>query len=215
MTDEALREAYQRALDARRVRQRESCVPPEAMLAVLRRQGTEEQRLQALDHVMDCGACRSEFELLRSIEQAGAATAEQARPAMLQISRRLAVPLALAASVLLVVIVGPRLRSPSGTDVERGTTNGITILGPPHEVAVGISPMFAWKPVPGAQSYELEVLDEEGTVVWSAKTSETSVTTSNPSPLVPGKTYRWWVRTTTASGDQRTSAVRALRIRMK
>src|SRR5215510_6062414 len=105
VTDEALREAYERALDARRVTGREACVSPEAMLSLLRREGSEEQRLETLDHVMDCGACRSEFELLRSIEQAGAASAEQARPAMLQISRRLADPLALAASVLLVVIV--------------------------------------------------------------------------------------------------------------
>jgi hypothetical protein len=32
---------------------------------------------------------------------------------------------------------------------------------------------------------------------------------------VPGKSYRFWVRTTTASGNQRASAVRSLRIRMK
>ena len=32
VNDEALREAYQKALDARRVSGRESCVAPEAML---------------------------------------------------------------------------------------------------------------------------------------------------------------------------------------
>ena len=67
MKDEALREAYQRVLDARRVGGREPCVAPEAMLALLRREGTEEHRLEALDHVMRCGACRSEFELLATL----------------------------------------------------------------------------------------------------------------------------------------------------
>ena len=215
VTDEALRKAYERALDARRVTGREACVSPEAMLSLLRREGSEEQRLERLDHVMGCGACRSEFELLRSIEQAGAATTERAAHAVLQFSRRFAVPLALAASLILVVTVGQRLRSPGGADVERGSTNGLTLLGPPPEIPPGTWPTFAWKPVPGAQSYELELLDEKGTVVFGAKTSETSVTMSDPLLIAPGKSYHWWVRATTASGDQRASAARSLRVQMK
>ena len=214
VSDEALREAYQRALDARRVSGREACVSPEAMLSLLRREGTEEQRLEVLDHVMACGPCRSEFELLRAIEQVGARTTEVARPAVSPM-RRLAVPLALAASLILVVTVGQRLGSTGSPDVERGSSDGFALLEPPPEIAPGISPTFTWKPVPGAQSYELEVLNEAGTVVWGARTSETSVTLSDPRVLTAGKTYRWWVRTTTAGGDQRASAVRSLRIRMK
>jgi hypothetical protein len=213
VTDEALREAYQRELDARRVSGRESCVAPDAMLSLLRREGAEEQRLEALDHVMGCGACRSEFELLRSIEQAGAGTTERVGPAVLRTLPRFAVPLALAASLVLVVTVGQRLRSPGSTDVERGTMDGVTLLGPPPEIAAETPPTFAWKPVPGAQSYELEVLDEKGALVWGAKTSATSVTLSDPRLLPPGNSYRWWVRTTTHSGTQRASPVRSLRIR--
>jgi hypothetical protein len=184
------------------------------MLSLLRREGTEEQRLEVLDHVMACGPCRSEFELLRAMEQAGAGTMQVARPAVSPM-RRLAVPLALAASLILVVTVGQRLGSTGSPDVERGSSDGFALLEPPPEIAPGISPTFTWKPVPGAQSYELELLDESGTVVWGARTNETSVTLSDPRVLTAGKTYRWWVRTTTAAGDQRTSAVRSLRIRMK
>ena len=215
VTDETLREAYERALDARRVSGREACVSPEAMLSLLRREGSEEQRLEMLDHVMGCGACRSEFELLRSIEQAGAATTERATHAVLQFPRRFAVPLALAASLILVVTVGQRLRSAGGADVERGRTDGITLLAPPPEISPGTSTTFAWKPVAGAERYELEVLDEKGTVVFGAKTSETSVTVSDPVLSAPGKSYHWWVRATTASGDQRASAARSLRVQMK
>ena len=215
VTDEALREAYERALDARRVTGREACVSPEAMLSLLRREGSEEQRLETLDHVMGCGACRSEFELLRSIEQAGVAATERATHAVLQFPRRFAVPLALAASLILVVTVGQRLRMAGGADVERGRTDGITLLGPPPEISPGTSPTFAWKPVPGAERYELEVLDEKGTVVFGAKTSETSVTISDPLLSAPGKSFHWWVRATTASGDQRASAARSLRVQMK
>jgi hypothetical protein len=213
VSDEALREAYQRALDARRVSGREPCVAPEAMLSLLRREGTEEQRLETLDHLMGCGACRSEFELLRSIERAG--ETEEARAAVRRMPRRVVVPLALAASFILVVTVGQRLRAPEDPDVERGIAQGVTLLEPPAEIAAGMPTRFAWKPVPGAQSYELEVLDEKGAVVWGAKTSGTSVTMSDPMVTTPGKRYHWWVRATTASGDQRASAVRSLRIQTK
>src|SRR5262249_43781419 len=214
VTDEALREAYQRALDARRGSGREACTSRKAMLTVLRRGGAEEQRLEVLDHVMGCGACRSEFELLRSIEEAGAGTTERARPALLRIPQRLVVPLALAASLILVVMVGQRLRTAEGTDVERGTTDGVTLLAPPLEIAAGTPPTSAWKPGAGAQSSQLEVLDEKASVVGGPQTSQASVPLSDPLLLVPGKTYRWWVRTATASGNQRASAVRSLRIRM-
>jgi hypothetical protein len=99
MTDERLRELYRQALARSDGGGRERCVAPEAMLALLRREGPEEQRLQTLDHVMACGACRREMDLLRSIEQAGAETQQAAvvrplrRPAL-----KMLVPLALAAS---------------------------------------------------------------------------------------------------------------------
>jgi hypothetical protein len=215
VTDEALREAYQRALDARGVTGREPCPSPEAMLALLRREGTEEQRLETLDHVMGCGACSSEFELLRSIEQAGAGPTQEAKQAGLRIPRRVVVPLALAASAILVVTVGQRLRAPESPDVERGIGNGVSLLEPPAEIEAGLPTTFAWKPVPGAQGYELEVLDETGALVWGAKTSQTSVTVSDPLVFTAGRSFRWWVRATTASGDQRASGVRSLRIRTK
>jgi len=216
VSDESLREAYQRALDARRVSGREACPSPEAMLSLLRREGTEEQRLETLDHVMGCGACRPELELLRSIEQVGASaeTTERART-VLGIPRRFAGPLALAASLILVVAVGQRLRSPEAPDVERGRMDGVTLLGPPTEIAPGMPATFAWKPVPDASSYELEVFDENGHLVWGARTSHTSVTMSDPLVTTPGKHYRWWVRATTESGTQRASTVRSLRIQMK
>src|SRR5262249_47473532 len=112
VTDEALRAAYQRALEARRGSGREPCVSPEAMLSLLRREGAEEQRLEVLDHVMGCGPCSSEFELLRSIEEAGARTAERAGLAVLRIPRRLAGPPALAPPPIPVVPGRPTFTSP-------------------------------------------------------------------------------------------------------
>jgi hypothetical protein len=218
LTDERLRALYQRALEARGMSGRERCAAPEAMLAVLRREGPEEQRLEVLDHVMGCRACRSEFDLLRSIEQAGAGT-EETRPATLRILRRPAwravAPFALAASILLVVAVGPRFTIQRDPDVERGASGGVTLLGPAPGSAAELPLTFAWTAVKGARGYELEVLDEKGAVVFAEKTAETSVTLPDARHLTPGASYRWWVRATTASGDQLSSEVRSVRLRMK
>jgi len=239
MTDEQLRELYSGSLPRGG---RQHCVSPEAMLAVLRREGPEEQRLETLDHVMACAACRGELDLLRSIEQAGAETeragagteragsgteragsgteraaAETERAGVVRRLPRRAwralVPLALAASVLLAVGIGQRFgRSDAPDEVLRGAADPVSLLAPPPEVAAGAPVTFAWQPVPGARSYRVEVLDAQGTVVFAETTDQTSVTLREPGHLAPGLEYRWGVRATTESGV-RASRLRSLRVR--
>ncbi len=213
LTDARLRELYQHALAHRGGRERERCVAPEAILAVTRREGPEERRLEVLDHVMGCSACRSEFDLLRSIEQAGA---ETERPALIPRRRwGWVTPVALAASIVLAVGVGLKLTTRGGADVERGTVDAVTLLAPAAEIDAGAPVTFAWQPVSGALRYDIEVLDEQGTVVFAQATEQTSATLSDARRLVPGSSYRWWVRAATRAGEPRASPVRSLRIRMK
>jgi hypothetical protein len=62
-----LREAYARILSDRALTDRSGCLSPSKLLdlAVGRVSGNE--RPEHLDHVMGCGACLREFELLRAI----------------------------------------------------------------------------------------------------------------------------------------------------
>jgi hypothetical protein len=213
LTDARLSELYQRALAQRGGRERERCVAPEAILAVTRREGPEAQRLEVLDHVMGCSACRSELDLLRSIEKAGAETERSA----LVVHHRWGwlIPAALAASLILVGAVALRLTTRGGPVVERGTVDAVTLLAPAAEVDGGAPITFAWQPVTGARRYEIEVLDEQGAVVFDQATEQTSATLVDARRLVPGSSYRWWVRAATGAGEPRASAVRSLRIRMK
>ena len=66
--DELLRTAYAVHLrrDADRV-EASVCPSPEALLALVRREGAEADRLAVLDHVMSCAHCRAEFDLLRAV----------------------------------------------------------------------------------------------------------------------------------------------------
>ena len=72
MSDERLRLSYDRLLGVRAAMpsNRESCPDVEAMLVLIRREGTEDARLDLLDHIMACPFCQAEFALLKT---AGAA----------------------------------------------------------------------------------------------------------------------------------------------
>ena len=207
MSPTRLQDLYSQAL-ARRRAAAGPCVSPEDLLALVRQEGPEDRRLQVLDHVMDCRECHREFELLRALEVAG----RGGQPRVVRsISRRL-VPLALAASLLLAVGIGLAVRSRGAPeDTPRGGTHQLDLLTPPAEVAPGQPITFSWRPVPGARRYQLEVLDANGTAMFSEFTPDTALTWS-ADRLRPGASYRWWVRDVTP-GAELNSALRPLRVR--
>ena len=238
MTDARLQELYERALAAREGNARERCASPEAILSLVRQEGSEDTRLETLDHVMSCEACSREFELLRSIELAGAesvraditvdsaATVKQSPRVIAQIGPedaqifdrnrmlwRRVVPLVMAASVLLALGVGVVNRvGREETDVFRGEAEEVTLIAPPDEVAFGAPISFAWRPVAEARRYELEVLNMEGELMFTTTTQDTTATLPDIRLLKPDTDYQWLVRANSIGGTQRASPPRRLRI---
>jgi len=202
-----LQELYAQAL-ARRGEAAEGCVPPEELLALVRKEGSEERRLQVLDHVMGCQACHREFELLRALEAAGGPR----EPATVRSIGRRIMPLALAASVLFAIGVGLVARNREG-DTTRGGGTALVLLTPGAEAPPAQPVTFSWRHSPGTEHYRLELLDRNGTVVFSQLTPDTSLTL--PAALLPpGSSYRWWVRDA-MPGSHLASPLRALRIPSK
>jgi hypothetical protein len=227
MTDTHLRELYARATTARTTSGYEGHPSPEELLALVQREGPEEQRLEVLDHVMACDDCRSDFELLRAVEDAGAtaptATEAPALPDVIPLRRpgrrwTRFVPMALAAALLLAVglSVGvPRFGGDATSDVMRGEADAVTLLSPSTEAAAGSPILFAWRPIAGARRYELEVVDGGGTAVYSTATSDTAVLLRDVSALAAGVEYQWWVRAVTDTGAQPRSTLRPLRLQAR
>ena len=188
VNDEQLREIYGGIMARGRGRV-PACPAPEAILELVRREGSEEARLATLDHVMSCADCRSEFDLVRSIKLAGATTGATARP-----GRRWMAPLALAASELLAVVVGryalPGTREPDL--VRSGPDERVTLLAPPPQAATGSPLLFAWHPIGDAERYRLEVMNAAGEVVLEAETADTAILLQSAADLQPGD-YQWWV----------------------
>jgi len=208
MNEARLRELYAGIMTSRRRSGRLGpCPEPEAIQALVRRQGPEEARLATLDHVMSCADCRSEFDLLRSIEMAGAQAGTADRPV-----RRWLAPAALAASVLVAVLVG-RLALPGAPEneiVRSGAGERVTLVAPPAQVATGSPLLFAWHPIPEASRYRLEVLTDEGEVVLEAETADTAIMVQSAADLPAGE-YQWWVGATVPGATPR-SDFRPLRL---
>ena len=218
MSDARLRELYARASSAGTgtitPRAAVAHPSPEDVLALAQRTLPETRRLALLDHVMACPDCRAEFDMLRAIEAAGGERSAQVRP-LPSAWRRMA-PLAIAASLALVVGTEGWRRFSDGREdaqVMRGDGSGLTVVSPAGEIAPGDPLTFAWHPVPGARRYDLEVLNADGNVVFSAETRDTVVTGARPETVLPGAEYRWWVRAVLEDGAQPRSDPRAFRVR--
>jgi hypothetical protein len=207
MNDTRLQELYAEALARRSHSTARGCVGPEELLALVRREGAESDRLATLDHVMGCPPCRREYDLLRAVQSAGKRMMED-RPVR-SIGRRLA-PLVLAASLLLVVGVGLLVRNRSLGDTLRGGRGQLMLLSPGTEVAPSEPIVFSWHPAPGVYRYEIEVLDQDGKVMFSQVTRDTAIVWRAGFP--PGTSYRWLVRDLTP-GSRLVSAARPLRVR--
>jgi hypothetical protein len=179
---------------------------PEAIAALVRREGAEEARLATLDHVMSCAECRRDFDLLSAVERAGLETGTAVRGGA---RRSWLMPAALAASLLIAIGLGRTLTRPADDTLRGGGGSAIVLLQPAAEAVAGDSLIFAWRPVPGASRYELELLDAGGSVAASAQTADTTASPAAVRALPPG-VYRWWVRAASSDGQPLRSPLRAL-----
>jgi hypothetical protein len=205
---EGLERLYRSRVSARPV-VTERCVLPDAMVALFQREGSEGERMATLEHVMSCPACHREYEWLAAVDQA----AVQAVPA--QSAKRpwwRGAPLALAASLLLVVGAGLLVRAPwrAGGEAVRGETGDIALIAPAAGATVGGVATFTWHPLPEASAYVVEVQRPDGGVVRSDTTADTTLALP-PAALTPGR-YRWWVREVTEGSAPRSSAFRTIQV---
>ena len=214
MMDENLRAAYG-PLVRRGGPHGAACPSVEALVAAVRREGPEEQRLATVNQALRCPACRRELELLRSVERAAdEADRADARP-VLRFRRPRIATLALAAMLLIAVGVGVGRRPwdrGAADDVVRAPAGGVVLLAPADGAALTPPPTLAWRAVPGARRYVVEVVTEGGAVALRAPTTDTVLAASATSGIVPGE-YRWAVRAQLTGGVELRSDARRLRIR--
>jgi hypothetical protein len=204
---ENLRRIYTRQVAERRTPDSSRCVAPEAILAVLQREGSEESRLATLDHVMSCAACHREYELLSAVNEAAEESAGSA-------ARRGAwwrgTPLALAASLVAAIgaglLVHDQIRH---SEPIRGEPGDIALVAPAATAPAASGLTFVWRAAPGATGYVLEVQRADGSIAFADTTTDTTLALSN---RLPPAEYRWWVRELTDGAEPRSSELRPLEV---
>ncbi len=198
--DERLRLAYRTAVLDRGPRAGgESHPEPEALVAVAERSGSEAVRLEVLDHVMACEACRRELDVVRaSLLAAG-------MPRQRTWFRSPAIGMMAIAATLLVV-AGVRLFMTSSVDQEAGPRlrGGSAVTTYPARWLPSVGAGLAWRPTAGAESYRLEVVDENGAAVVDSTMRDTTLVV--PDSLLRGRQeLTWSVSATLGDGSTVTS----------
>jgi len=196
---------YQRGTANRRDAARIGCVPPEALLAVVEQQGSEEERLASINHAMTCADCGEELELLRATRV---------------VRDRARIPhggFAVAASLVLVAGLGyytlARRGSPEpavDSAVMRGVTGDIQLVSPAGDVQRVDS--LVWRSMAGVTSYVVEVRREDGTLVTRGTTTDTSFVVPDSARVAPGNDVYWTVSARLSDGSELRSAARRVRV---
>jgi hypothetical protein len=204
MNDDELRRAYEARTG---VLPRASPPTPDELQRVAAREGPEDERLAILERALADPQARRDLEVLRAIAAAASDTAA--------VRRRVRVPLALAAALVLVL---------AGTLVLRRIWTGETVRGSEAEGAPApVSPApgvtlragnieFLWRSLPDARRYRLDVLSDAGSVAAETETRDTTVVVALPAPGPGGASYRWSVVALLPDGVEVASRPRRLTI---
>lgn len=209
MNEDRLREDYARILDERRPADRDDCVPPEAMAAIVQGEASEEDRMTWLLHISGCAACKAELDLLRAADAAG-------RRLDARRSRWTGVGIARAAAVVLLVVgagvVWRTIGAGPTTTPTRGIGTAVELVAPAGDLRAFPSRTFTWRSVPRALDYRFELLEGNGAVALRRETADLQVRLPDSVVLAPGVEYRWWVRARMRDGSERDSPLQTFRI---
>ena len=146
-------------------------------MAAATHRDTSSDRLRLLEHVALCPLCRRDFDLLRTVVDAGARRRWLAT----------AGPLAAACLIGLAVWSGARRSGPAAFPGPEKTPT------PPAGASRPDSFKVAWRPLSGATRYRVEMVSPSGHRFASVETSDTMLTLSRAS-TAPGDEPRLSVR---------------------
>ena len=210
MTDERLRELYQRVMARRAAQGGDYPVSPEEMVQVLEGRMGESERQRVLLAIMSDPRSRQEFDLLRAVV-AGAERQSSGRPA--QATRWLS----LAAGLVLFVGAGLAFRvwmRRSTVEPFRAGSESLEVqlLSPAPGMGRAAGLRFVWRSVPRALRYDLNLVTAGGRLIYTATLTDTAATVPDSVRVEPNADLRWWVEATTTDGRQTRSALRPLTI---
>ncbi len=147
-------------------------------------------RAPIVAHLLTCARCRA---LVKATAEAASEVAEPS-PAWRQ-SRRVWIPLGLAAAAALLVLVVPRRSDDELREPPLTSTVAPVLIAP--RASVASVARLTWSSVPHAERYRLRLYDDQGTVLWQLETTDTAAALPDSVALAPGVSYFWRVEAET------------------
>jgi hypothetical protein len=157
-------------------------------------------------HLADCEECRTEI-----IEVARLARGRKRLP------WEVVIPLAAAAGIAGVLLVGPFRYRPGGeTPVVRSPDTsspvaGVAVVAPKPPATLDQGLVLTWHLVRDASVYRVTVSDERGDSLWAGSTADTTVVLPAGMILRPSRPYFWYVDALLRDGRSVTSGLQEFR----
>lgn len=181
--EELLKKIYQSSIfRARQTAARENCLHEADILAFFDRRTSRRRKLKTIDHLTECPDCALLFKFLIETERETSLMVEKHFRRQLNSSpgkAKRSIPLlstlplraiSAAAVILTVVITFAIIKLPEkrGGEGHRGTPPEVLLHKPAGRVIYGQKLSFSWENIPGADSYLVEVFDENLSLVWKS-----------------------------------------------
>jgi hypothetical protein len=157
-------------------------------------------------HLADCRECRNEVTSARRL-----LSSHRPRTVWLWVGP------AAAAAAIAVVMLTPWLRTPDNealrADPERASSAvEIQVVTPQKGEVISSQPAFVWRSLPGRPLYRITVSAADGTEVWTAETSDTSIVVPPGVVLENARSYLWLRDALETDGQSVTSGTRQFRL---
>lgn len=192
-----MRDAYDQALRARDTADQSAELPLDRLESLVTREGSEAERLRALDVAMSSAEGRREFEMAWAAARAAREPKKQ-----FSVPRWTAAAAALVFAVSLGVLWQSQTQIASVTETMRGTASPIELVSPRGDQVTASGARFAWHRVKAAREYTLVIVDRAGNEVFASSTTDTMVQLPDSVVLRANSEYLWWVQAQLTDGSQ-------------
>lgn len=177
---------------------------PEAVAGYLDHDLSRDERQQVELHIASCVECRAELAQVRGLE--------------LRRRRRrwipVFAPLAAAAAVVLAIVLPQRGATPSDLRSSPAGDSPLGIVAPESSAEVAPESLrFVWRSAGPAASYTFTLQEDDGRMVWTSTTTDTSAAVPDSVKLTPGRTWFWLVDALLPDGRSASTGVQRVRTR--
>ena len=214
MNDASLRDAYERALQARASGDAAAAprdVPLERVEALIEGTGSDSERLRTLDALLASSEGRRELDVLWAASRAAspreAARHNDSRAYRSGRWRQYAVAATLVCAAGLSGVwwrtSSMQPDAPAATsETLRGDDNAVQLIAPRKGTLIpATGTQFVWRSVARADRYMVVLVDRTGREAFSMNTTDTTLTLPDTARLTPGTEYLWWVQAAMPDGS--------------